>query len=88
MLVAKDASGVAEGKGASGTGKIIQLMSNDGPSVSRMLPALFMIYGAPLELVVCCTFLYSILSWSAFVGIAASESRNKLAIESARTDSD
>lgn len=47
-LVRKDASGVGEGKGASGTGKIMQLMSSDAPRIAIMAPALSMIYGAPL----------------------------------------
>ncbi|KAL7409478.1 hypothetical protein BDY24DRAFT_218614 [Mrakia frigida] len=66
-LIRKDTSGVAEGKGA-GVGKIIQLMSNDAPRIATF--DVSRLYVVPLELTICCTFLYSILSWSAFIGVA------------------
>ncbi|KAL7418151.1 hypothetical protein BDY24DRAFT_374236 [Mrakia frigida] len=70
-LKRKDFSGVTEGKGTSGVGKIIQLMQSDVTQISNLAISSFQIYSAPFEIIVCCIFLYSMLGWSAFVGLFA-----------------
>ncbi|CDZ98657.1 multidrug resistance-associated abc transporter [Phaffia rhodozyma] len=68
-LKRKDKSGVSESKGSAGTGKIVNLMSGDTNRIGNAISGLYMLYGAPFEIVVCCAFLYSMLSWSAFAGM-------------------
>ncbi|CED85003.1 Multidrug resistance-associated protein/mitoxantrone resistance protein, ABC superfamily [Phaffia rhodozyma] len=68
-LKRKDKSGVFESDGSAGTGKIVNLMSGDATEVAYMVTIINRLYGAPFEIIVCCTFLYTILSWSAFAGL-------------------
>lgn len=44
-LKRKDKSGVAEGKGSAGTGKIVNLMAGDSNRVGNSVSSLYMLYG-------------------------------------------
>ncbi|KAG8815537.1 hypothetical protein FRC18_001456 [Serendipita sp. 400] len=55
-------------KAGADIGKIVNLMSNDANRVSNTAAALYMLYGAPLELVVGSIFLYQLLGFSGFAG--------------------
>ncbi|EIW82703.1 multidrug resistance-associated ABC transporter [Coniophora puteana RWD-64-598 SS2] len=51
-------------------GKIVNLMAVDTNRVAVMMSMLYILYGAPIEIVVASIFLYNILGWSAFTGFA------------------
>ncbi|KAF8162311.1 hypothetical protein K438DRAFT_1776012 [Mycena galopus ATCC 62051] len=55
-------------KATADTGKIVNLMVET--RVSLLVCNSFNIYGAPIEIIVGSTFLYSLLGWSAFAGFA------------------
>lgn len=57
-------------KGAASVGRMVNLMSTDTISITNTVTMLYMAYSAPLELVIATTFLYKLLGWSAFVGVA------------------
>ncbi|KAJ7062906.1 hypothetical protein C8F01DRAFT_986153 [Mycena amicta] len=63
----------AEDKAKSGadTGKIVNLMSSDAEDISFIASSIYMLYGAPFELVIGSVFLYQLLGWSAFTGFIA-----------------
>ncbi|KAH9829649.1 uncharacterized protein C8Q71DRAFT_887891 [Rhodofomes roseus] len=58
------------GKTRNLTGKVNNLVTSDFASVSRGVDFLYFLVKFPLEIVLCIWFLYSILGWSAFVGLA------------------
>ncbi|EJU04810.1 hypothetical protein DACRYDRAFT_114129 [Dacryopinax primogenitus] len=51
-------------------GKIVQLMSGDVEKISIMAVFLYNIYTAPFEIAIALVFLYQLLGWSAFAGVA------------------
>ncbi|KAF8189625.1 multidrug resistance-associated ABC transporter [Mycena galopus ATCC 62051] len=55
-------------KAGADTGKIVNLMAGDQTRVSTIVSGAYNIYGAPIEIIVGSTFLYSLLGWSAFAG--------------------
>ncbi|KAG8816885.1 hypothetical protein FRC17_000158 [Serendipita sp. 399] len=55
-------------KAGADIGKIVNLMSNDANRVSNTAASLYMLYGAPLELIVGSIFLYQLLGVSGFAG--------------------
>ncbi|KAI0338657.1 multidrug resistance-associated ABC transporter [Trametopsis cervina] len=55
-------------KGAASTGKIMNLMAADTNRVSQVIPGLYFLYGAPLEIIVATTFLCQLLGPSALAG--------------------
>lgn len=56
-------------KSAASVGKVVNLMASDANSISLIAASLYMAYSAPVELAIATTFLYSLLGWSAFVGV-------------------
>jgi ABC-type multidrug transport system fused ATPase/permease subunit len=62
-LLRVDKSGVGESKGTAGVGKVVNLMAGDTNRISNQVSSLYMLYASPFELLVCCTFLYSVRSW-------------------------
>jgi hypothetical protein len=63
-LVRIDKSGVGDSKGSAGVGKVVNLMAGDTNRIGNQASNLFMLYGAPAELIVCIAFLYSVRSFS------------------------
>lgn len=61
-LLRVDKSGVGESKGTAGVGKVVNLMAGDTNRISNQVSSLYMLYASPFELLVCCTFLYSVSS--------------------------
>lgn len=59
-----------KGQNDQGIGKAVSLMSVDVNAIGMFLSMLFMLYGAPLDLIICLSMLYSQLGPSAFVGFA------------------
>ncbi|KAF7342473.1 ABC bile acid [Mycena venus] len=55
-------------KAGADTGKIVNLMAGDQTRVSGIVSGAYNIYGAPMEIIVGCAFLYGMLGWSAFAG--------------------
>ncbi|PWN50944.1 P-loop containing nucleoside triphosphate hydrolase protein [Violaceomyces palustris] len=51
-------------------GKIVSLMAGDAQRVSLMIASIYMIYAAPIELMIATVFLYNLLGWSSFAGFA------------------
>ncbi|KAJ7105197.1 multidrug resistance-associated ABC transporter [Mycena epipterygia] len=54
--------------GAADTGKIVNLMASDASTVSMQMSILYLLYGAPMEIIIAGVFLYQLLGWSAFSG--------------------
>ncbi|KDQ16441.1 hypothetical protein BOTBODRAFT_186495 [Botryobasidium botryosum FD-172 SS1] len=52
------------------TGKIVQLMSGDADRIVFLISGAYIIYGAPLEIIIASAFLYQLLGLSAFAGIS------------------
>lgn len=51
-------------------GKIVSLMAGDAQRTAQMVTSLYMIYSAPIELVIASVFLFNLMGWSAFAGFA------------------
>ncbi|KZO90715.1 hypothetical protein CALVIDRAFT_542481 [Calocera viscosa TUFC12733] len=78
----KDFSGVANkdeskqkdkeptAKAQADVGKIVQLMSGDVEKISMMAVFLYNVYTAPFEIAIALVFLYQLLGWAAFTGVA------------------
>ncbi|KAJ7591990.1 P-loop containing nucleoside triphosphate hydrolase protein [Mycena floridula] len=49
-------------------GKIVNLMASDANRIATSAAAMYFLYGAPLQIVLGCTFLYKIMGFSAFSG--------------------
>jgi hypothetical protein len=68
----KDGAGDAkkgdENKAGADTGKIVNLMAGDANRIAMTISAMYFVYGAPVEIVIGCLFLYNLLGWSAFAG--------------------
>ncbi|KAF7979924.1 hypothetical protein HWV62_40336 [Athelia sp. TMB] len=66
----KDRKGDAgdDPKAGANTGKIVNLMSGDANRIAQMVSGAYFLYGAPMEIVIACVFLYELLGWSAFAG--------------------
>ncbi|KZT67108.1 multidrug resistance-associated ABC transporter [Daedalea quercina L-15889] len=60
-----------EKKGQNVVGKINNLISSDLASISMSKDFLMILVKLPIEVVFCIWFLYTILGWSAFVGLAS-----------------
>ncbi|KAJ7108212.1 multidrug resistance-associated ABC transporter [Mycena epipterygia] len=54
--------------GAADTGKIVNLMASDASTVSMQMSVLYIVYGAPMEIIIAGVFLYQLLGFSAFSG--------------------
>ncbi|KAH7882505.1 hypothetical protein F5I97DRAFT_1905629 [Phlebopus sp. FC_14] len=55
-------------KAGADIGKIVNLMAVDANRIAMMASGAYFIYGAPLEIIIACTFLYNLLGFSAFAG--------------------
>ncbi|EGO28860.1 hypothetical protein SERLADRAFT_434751 [Serpula lacrymans var. lacrymans S7.9] len=69
----KDEDGAAEEevrkKTGADIGKIVNLMAGDVNTISQTAQGVYLIYGAPFELIICLLFLYQLLGLSAFAGV-------------------
>ncbi|KAG8878137.1 hypothetical protein FRB98_006383 [Tulasnella sp. 332] len=63
-------SGKPTGKSGADIGKIVQLMSADSNRVAQLASSAYMLYAAPIDIVIASTMLYQLLGWSAFAGFA------------------
>lgn len=73
----KDLSGLTaakeDGKGeksSADVGKIVNLMSSDATKISNLLSAGYFFYQPPFEITLAGIFLYRLMGWSAFAGLA------------------
>ncbi|KAG9009269.1 hypothetical protein FRB94_012338 [Tulasnella sp. JGI-2019a] len=57
-------------KSGADIGKVVQLMSADSNRVAQLISSAYMLYSAPLEIIIASTMLYQLLGWSAFAGFA------------------
>ncbi|KAG8908992.1 hypothetical protein FRB99_000095 [Tulasnella sp. 403] len=55
-------------KAGADTGKIVQLMAADANRIAMMVSAAYMIYSAPMEIIIASIMLYRLLGWAAFAG--------------------
>ncbi|KAG6334904.1 hypothetical protein ID866_4185 [Astraeus odoratus] len=55
-------------KAGADVGKIVNLMAGDANRIAMMISSAYLIYGAPIEVVVASVFLYQLLGISAFAG--------------------
>nr|GAT43756.1 predicted protein [Mycena chlorophos] len=60
-----------EAKSSADVGKIVNLMSGDAEELSFTASSIYILYGAPFELLIGSIFLYQLLGWSAFTGFFA-----------------
>jgi ABC-type multidrug transport system fused ATPase/permease subunit len=60
-----------EGEKKADIGKIVNLMSADAGRISNTLAAWYLLFCAPIEIVVASVFLFKLLGWSGFVGFVA-----------------
>ncbi|KDQ49974.1 hypothetical protein JAAARDRAFT_42467 [Jaapia argillacea MUCL 33604] len=65
---AKEKENADDPKAGADVGKIVNLMAGDANRVSMTCSAMYMLYGAPLEILIGSIFLYQLLGWSAFAG--------------------
>ncbi|CED85550.1 Multidrug resistance-associated protein/mitoxantrone resistance protein, ABC superfamily [Phaffia rhodozyma] len=66
----EDGKGAPKATGAD-IGKIVSMMSGDVQRVANQISGVADIYSPPLEILIACVFLYQLLGWSAFTGVAA-----------------
>uniref|UniRef100_A0A0W0EW54 Putative multidrug resistance-associated ABC transporter n=1 Tax=Moniliophthora roreri TaxID=221103 RepID=A0A0W0EW54_MONRR len=64
----KDAEKTDEPKAGADVGKIVNLMAGDANRICQIVTGLYLIYGAPLEIIIGCAYLYQLLGVSAFAG--------------------
>lgn len=57
-------------KAGADVGKIVNLMAVDANKIAMMLTAMYMMYGAPFEIIIAGIYLYQLLGWSAFAGVS------------------
>ncbi|EGO00623.1 hypothetical protein SERLA73DRAFT_104969 [Serpula lacrymans var. lacrymans S7.3] len=65
----KDSEKEDDKKTGADVGKIVNLMAGDANTISQMAQGIYLLYGAPFELVICVLFLYQLLGLSAFAGV-------------------
>ncbi|KAF8345519.1 multidrug resistance-associated ABC transporter [Amanita rubescens] len=65
----KKAEKAEDVKAGADIGKIVNLMAGDANKVSNTLAAMYMIYGAPFEIIIAGVYLYQLLGLSAFAGL-------------------
>ncbi|KAF7331515.1 ATP-dependent bile acid permease [Mycena kentingensis (nom. inval.)] len=69
--VAKDGVDVekeTEEQSNAAIGKIVNMLNGDAERISTLASTLYLLYGAPFEIIIGTTFLYQLLGWSAFIG--------------------
>jgi ABC-type multidrug transport system fused ATPase/permease subunit len=55
-------------KSSADVGRIVQLMSGDAYQIGNIVAGAYILYGAPVEIIVASVYLYKLLGWSAFSG--------------------
>lgn len=63
----EEAAGAQESKSGADVGKIVNLMSTDASNVADMIVSVFMLYGAPLELLIGGIYLYRCVPYLSFL---------------------
>ncbi|EEB90419.1 hypothetical protein MPER_11378 [Moniliophthora perniciosa FA553] len=64
----KDAEKTDDPKAGADVGKIVNLMAGDANRICQVVTGLYLIYSAPLEIIIGCAYLYHLLGISAFAG--------------------
>ncbi|KAK2461323.1 hypothetical protein APHAL10511_006850 [Amanita phalloides] len=65
----KAAEKAEEAKAGADIGKIVNLMAGDANRISQTITAMYMMYGAPFEIIIAGAYLYQLLGLSAFAGL-------------------